>query len=180
MKRSKRSSIFEDLQNSTEEDLEQAALTSKLALLCTGELNQRPPEVPSVFCYHFFNCRFNPFSIMGCLHTLIKVASDLLHTKLCNCDHSTNEANQSGKRMGFLFQRPLLLESRMHPTAVYRSYQSDQLSVQPSQNIRSLLRLSSVHSQSCHQHSSCFLVKRSFYMLELSLCICPTTGLAKG
>lgn len=84
------------------------------------------------------------------------------------------------KEWCFLFQRPLLLESRMHPTAVYRSYQSDQLSVQPSQNIRSLLRLSSVHSQSCHQHSSCFLVKRSFYMLELSLCICPTTGLAKG
>lgn len=103
MKRSKRSSIFEDLQNSTEEDLEQAALTSKLALLCTGELNQRPPEVPTVFCYHFFNCRFNPFSIMGCLHTLIKVASDLLHTKLCNCDHSTNEANQSGKRMVLSF-----------------------------------------------------------------------------
>lgn len=82
------------------------------------------------------------------------------------------------KEWCFLSQRPLLLESRMHPSAVYRSYQSDQLSVQPSQNIRSLLRFSSVHSQSCHQHSSCFLVKRSFYMLQLSLCICPTTGLA--
>lgn len=84
------------------------------------------------------------------------------------------------KECSFHFQRPFLLKSRVHPTAVYWSYQSDQLSVQPSQNIRSLLWFSSVHSQSCHQHGSCFLVKRSFYMLELTLCICPTIGIVKG
>lgn len=125
VKINKRNSIFGDLQNTSEQDLKQPALTSKLALLWAGELNQRPPEVPShlhysVFHYHFFNLRFNSLSIMGCLSTPSQVCWSywLLSyciLQLCDHDQSTNEASQSGKRMLFPFPEAIFTKIKSAP-----------------------------------------------------------------
>lgn len=53
-------------------------------------------------------------------------------------------------------------------------YQSDELPIQPPEHIRSLLWLCPEHSKSCHQDRCSLLVKCCFYVLQLTLRICPT------
>lgn len=56
------------------------------------------------------------------------------------------------------------------------THQANELPVQPTQNIRPLLRLSSKNSQTGHEDSGSFLVKRGLNVLNLRLCICPAGG----
>lgn len=53
------------------------------------------------------------------------------------------------------------------------SHQSNQLSVQPTEDIGPLLRLRPVHRQSGHQDGCCLLVEGGGDALDLGLSICP-------
>lgn len=53
------------------------------------------------------------------------------------------------------------------------THQADELSVQPAQNVRALLRLCPVDSQAGHEDGGGLLVKRCSDALDLSLSISP-------
>lgn len=87
-------------------------------------LNQQPPDVPShlhsVLHYHFFNLRFNPVSMVGCLSTSSQInwsywllSYHLL--ELHDYDQSTNEASQSGKRTLFLSPETIFTNTKNAP-----------------------------------------------------------------
>lgn len=59
------------------------------------------------------------------------------------------------------------------PTKRRKTHQADELSVQPAQNIWTLLRLGSVDSQAGHEDGGGLLVKRCSDALDLSLSISP-------
>ena len=53
------------------------------------------------------------------------------------------------------------------------THQADELPVEPTHDIRSLLRLGSEDAQASHEHGGRFLVERRLDVLNLGLCICP-------
>lgn len=79
-------------------------------------------------------------------NSLIISSSKYHLLQLQDHDQSTMKQDNLEKEKCFHSNRPFLFELRLHPTAAYWSYQSDQLPVQPPQDIRPLLRFSSVHS----------------------------------
>ena len=81
--------------------------------------------------------------------------------------------------MSFLFSK-VELRPRLNSVPLPPTHQPDELSVQPPEHIRPLLRLGSEHPQPCHQHRRRLLVKRRFDVLQLALHVCPTDRTSQG
>ena len=81
--------------------------------------------------------------------------------------------------MSYLFLK-VELKPRPNSVPLPPTHQPDELSVQPPEHVRPLLRLGSEHPQPRHQHRCRLLVKRRFNVLQLALHVCPTDPTSQG